>query len=100
LVNECDRDDRGTLLQKTFSIDPVLVGIALGPWKLNDPAELIAYSVDECLYSMGRRPRLRLKKFIEMEALVSIAKPRLADGAEYNWHDNRDKQREEIFSEQ
>jgi hypothetical protein len=35
-----------------------------------------------------------------MEALVSIAEPRLAYGAKYKWHDHCDKQRDEVFEEE
>jgi hypothetical protein len=57
LVNQPDRDYRWNLLQQTLRIDfvPVVVP-AFGPWKLHDPADLIAYSIDESLYPIGCRP--------------------------------------------
>jgi hypothetical protein len=97
LVNQPDRYNRRNLLQKTLRIDLVSVVLAFGPWKLKHPTDLIAYSADECLYAIGCRPCLALKKFVEKEALSSIAEPGLAYAAEYERHDNRDKQREEIF---
>jgi hypothetical protein len=97
LVNQRDRYDRRNLLQKALCIDLVWVVLAFGQWKLKHPTDLIAYSADECLYAIGCRPRLFLMKFVEKEALGSIAEPRLAYAAKYERHDNCDKQRVEIF---
>jgi hypothetical protein len=77
----------------------VPVILALDPGKLDRQAELIAYSVDISLHPVGRRPGFYLQNFIEMEALVSIAEPRLACSAEHQRHDHCDKQRDEVLEE-
>jgi hypothetical protein len=99
LVNQRDGNDRRHLLQQTQRIDPVAVILALDPGKLDRQAELIAYSIDIILYPFGRRSGLCLKKFIEMEALVSIAEPRFACSAEHKRHHHCDKQRDEVLEE-
>jgi hypothetical protein len=100
LVNQRDRNDRRHLLQQTQRIDPASVIFALGPWKLHDPAELIAYSIDESLYPVGCRPGLHLKNLIEMKTLVSIAEPGLARSAQHKRHDHCDKQCDEVLEEE
>ena len=40
------------------------------------------------------------KKFVEVDAPILIAEPGFADGTEYERHDHRHEQRDDIFDEQ
>ena len=60
---------------------------------------LLAGGAGERLYPLGRRPRLRLKHFIEVVALISIAEPRLAQRTKYQRYNDGHKEREKVLDE-
>ena len=99
-VDQRERNDRRHLLQQAQPVDPVPVVLALGPGKLHDPAELIAYSVGESLDPVGCRAGLDLKPFIEMEAIVAKGEPGFDCGAKHQRHHHCDKQCDEVLQEQ
>ena len=99
-VDHRELNDRRYLLQQPQPVDPAPFVLALGPGKLHDPTELIAYPVGESLYPVGRRAGLDLKQFIEVEAIVAKREPGFGRGTKHQRRHHRDKQCDEVLDEQ
>ena len=79
-----ERNNRRHLLQQAQPVDPAPVVLARRPGKLHDPAELIAYSVGESLYPVGRRASLNLKILVDFKPIITKGKPGFGRGPKHS----------------
>ncbi len=100
VVDQRRAGDRRRLPQQALRIGSPLLVRLVGPWLLDQPAELNCDVEDEVVDLGGRGCRLNAEQLIQLRALVAIAEPGFDPAVDRKQDRDGHEEREEILREE